>query len=367
MYIRDSRFRAIAYQTIVLAVVALAAIAIYRSTIAGLAARGIPLGFDFLDKPAGFVLEQSIIPFKATDTYGRALLVGLANTLLVSLASLVAATLFGFAIGAFLVSDHPILRGLARVYVETLRGVPLLLWLFFWYALLLYQLPPANQAWEIAPNVFASKDGVIFPSILWTYKLGGVALSVILGLVLGMLFTRRSKRRRWLPALSVLASLLIALAVFQPDLVFELPTKGRFRIAGGSRLTAEFLALFAGLSLSASAIIAEVVRAGILAVPTSQRDASMALGLNSWQTLVFVILPQASRLIAPPLASIYLSLVKSSSLALAIGYPDLVMVANTAMNQTGHAVECTAIYLATFLLISLLIALLMRNLERDLK
>jgi general L-amino acid transport system permease protein len=285
-------------------------------TASNMAERGIRSGFDFLTEPAGFAIGESLLPFDSADSTLRALAAGLANTLRVALPAIIASTLLGTMIGLGRLSPNLLLRGLCAAYVETLRNVPLLLQLLAWYFVVTDLLPLASEAVQLTPHVFLSKSGLSLP---W---FGGDA-----GL-------------------------------------FDLPLQGGMNIVGGAALTPEFLALLLGLSLYTAAYVAETVRAGILAVPRGQSDAALALGLTRVQLFRLVLLPQALRSIIPPLTNQHLSLTKNASLAVAIGYPDLVSVANTTLNQTGRAAECIALIMAVYLILSLLTALLSNWLER---
>ncbi|MDP3513037.1 MAG: ABC transporter permease subunit [Sulfuritalea sp.] len=285
-------------------------------TAANMAERGIRSGFDFLTDPAGFAIGESLLPFDSTDSALWALAAGLANTLRVALPAILASTLLGTLIGLGRLSPNLLLRSLCAAYVETLRNVPLLLQLLAWYFVVTDLLPLASDALQPAPHVFLSKSGLAIP---W---LGG------------------------------------------DSGVFDLPLRGEMNIAGGATLTPEFLALFLGLSLYTAAYVAETVRAGIQAVPRGQSDAALALGLTRVQLFRLVLLPQALRSIIPPLTNQHLSLTKNASLAVAIGYPDLVSVANTTLNQTGRAAECIALIMAVYLILSLLTAWLSAWMER---
>ena len=367
--IYDIRVRAIAYQAAASACVLAAAFAGFSIVSHHLAEQNIATGFDYLNRESGFLISQSIIDYKPTDSYGRAILAGFINTLAVScLGAIFLATMLGLAVGIAQLASNPLARLLARIYVETLRDVPLLLMLLFWYALLLGGLPASRDAWEFFPHVFLSNGGLAILSLNWSAAHSWVFLSILLGLAVGLLLRRaypgrdRHKSHVLLFWVVLLLPSIITMAVLQPDLVLSFPEKARFRIAGGMRLTTEFIALLVGLSLSASAAVAEIVRAEILSVGAGQRDASAALGLSRLQSMRLIIVPQALRLIVPPLTGVYSSLFKNSSLAVAIGYPDLVMVSNTIMNQTGQAIECITIYMSIYLAISLAIALFMRRL-----
>jgi general L-amino acid transport system permease protein len=285
-------------------------------TAANMAERGIRSGFDFLREPAGFAIGESLLPFDSTDSTLMALAAGLANTLRVALPAIVISTLVGTLVGLGRLSPNLLLRGLCAAYVETLRNVPLLLQLLAWYFVVTDLLPPASEALQLAPHAFLSKSGLSLP---WPGGDGGL---------------------------------------------FDLPLRGEMGIVGGAALTPEFLALLLGLSLYTAAYVAETVRAGILSVPRGQSDAALALGLTRAQLFRLVLLPQALRSIIPPLTNQHLSLTKNASLAVAIGYPDLVSVANTTLNQTGRAAECIALIMAVYLILSLLTAWLSAWIER---
>ena len=273
---------------------------------ANLEERRIASGFGFLGREAGFEIGQSFfLRYGAADSYLRALAVGLANTLTVSAIGIVLATGMGFAVGLFCLSKNILLKNLAAAYVEFLRNVPLLVQLFFWYALIAESLPGPREALNPLPGVFLSNRGIFFPTL------------------------------------------------------FSSPVLDGFNFSGGAAVTPEFAALLIGLATYTAAFIDEIVRAGILAVPRGQHEAADALGLNDFQKTFRIVLPQALRAIVPPLTSQYLNLTKNSSLAVAIGYPDLVSIANTTINQTGQAIEGVAIIMAVYLSISLAISAFM--------
>jgi general L-amino acid transport system permease protein len=363
------RFRAILYQVLAVGSIVLVGLYLFSNVSQKLAEQNIATGFGYLSREAGFVISQSLIDYKPTDTYGRAILVGIVNTVWVSVWSVALATIIGLFVGIARLSRNPLLAFLAFLYVEALRNVPLLLYLFLWYALIVTGLPAVREAWEILPHVFLSNSGLTVPSLIWTSAHTIVLLALILGGILGIFVRRRAIAERirtgqaqvtWpLVALALLLPPVLAALVVQPDLTLSIPEKGRFRLTGGSQLTPEFTALLVGLALSASAGIAEIVRSGILSVHKGQREAARALGLRDGLTMRLVVLPQALRVIIPPLTSSYLSLFKNSSLAIAIGYPDLVMVSNTTMNQTGQAIEGIAIFMLVYLGLSIMISLFM--------
>ena len=277
-----------------------------HNTAANLAERRIASGFGFLEREAGFEIgESAFLRYSAADTYLDALAVGLGNTLAVSLVGIVLATVLGMAIGLARLSPNWLARATAAAYVEFIRNTPLLVQLFFWYAVITEVLPHPRAALEPLPGIFLSNRGLLFPTLSSVPRLEG------------------------------------------------------FNFVGGMVLTPEFAALLAGLALYTASFIAEIVRAGVLAVGRGQWHAAYAVGLQRGQALRHVVIPQALRVIVPPLASQYLNLAKNSSLAVAIGYPDLVSIANTTMNQTGQAIEGVAIIMAVYLTISLSISAFM--------
>jgi general L-amino acid transport system permease protein len=363
------RFRAILYQVLAVGGIVLLGLYLFSNVSQKLAEQNIATGFGYLSREAGFVISQTMIDYKPTDTYGRAILAGIVNTIWVSAWSVVLASILGLVVGIARLSRNPLLAFLAFLYVEALRNIPLLLYLFLWYALIVTGLPAVREAWEVLPHVFVSNSGLTVPSLVWTSAYTTIFAALILGGVLAVAVRRRTTAARiktgkerttwpWI-ALALLIPPALAFFILQPEFTVSLPEKGRFRLTGGSQLTPEFTALLVGLALSASAGIAEIVRSGILSVRKGQWEASRALGLRDGLTMRLVVLPQALRVIIPPLTSSYLSLFKNSSLAIAIGYPDLVMVSNTTMNQTGQAIEGIAIFMLVYLGLSIAISLFM--------
>ena len=367
--LNDLRVRAVLYQVVAVALVVGIGLYLFGNVSRKLAEQNIATGFAYLDRPAGFVISQSFIAYDSSNSYARALLVGILNTVFVSIFAVLLSTILGLVVGIARLSRNPMLSLLAKLYVEALRNVPLLLYLFLWYALIVTVFPPVREAWQPIPEVFVSNGGLIVPSLRWSSAHSGVLLAALAGVVLAFVVAGRLRRRRVATGVErrswplVLAALLIppvlAALLLQPDLVVNWPEKGRFRITGGLQVTPEFTALLVGLGLSASAGIAEIVRAGILSVGRGQWEASRSVGLRDGQTMRLVVLPQALRVIVPPLTSSYLSTFKNSSLAIAIGYPDLVMVSNTTMNQTGQAIEGIAIFMLVYLGMSITISLFM--------
>ena len=353
---RSQAFRGLIYQIIAIGLVALGAWWLASNTLHNMQVRGIQSGFDFLKGPAGFDIGESLFPFESSQPYWQAFLVGLANTLL--------GTLLG--IGRF--SRNALVRGVCYAYVEFFRNVPVLLQLLMWYLLFTEVLPAAADAWTLGP-LFLSKGGLSFPIPIWEAgHLWGV-IGLLAGAALAFIYRRWSFKQFeatgklrsmfWVPlALFVVTGVLGWFAGGGPA-QFEFPVKCDFSIEKGGSLTPEFLSVLLGLTVYTAAFVAEVVRAGISSVARGQGEAASALGLNQGQTMQLVMLPQALRVIIPPMTNQFLNLTKNSSLAVAIGYPDVVSIANTALNQTGRAVECIAIVMLVYLTTSLTTSLLM--------
>ena len=307
------RHRALLYQALLAALVCLAAWYFVANTVENLLARRIASGFGFLHRESGFEIgESTLLIYNAGDTYLKALAVGLLNTCRVALLAILFSTIIGLLIGLARLSPNWLLTKIAAAYVETVRNVPLVVQLFFWYAVITESLPAPANALNPMPGVFLSNRGLAFP-------------------VIGSIF----------------------------PFALEYPALSAFNFTGGGLLSPEFAALFLGLALYTAAFIGEIVRAGILSVESGQIEAARSLGLAEAQVMRFITLPQALRVIVPPLTSQYLNCIKNSSLAVAIGYPDLVSIANTTINQTGQAVEGIAIIMLVYLSISLAISGLM--------
>ncbi|PSJ45732.1 amino acid ABC transporter permease [Zobellella endophytica] len=361
---RDPAKRALVFQLILLAVVGWCVWFIVDNTLNNLATRGITTGFGFLDDPSGFAIAQSLISYSETDTYGRTFVVGLLNTLLVSFMGIVFATILGFIIGVARLSPNWLIRKLASAYVEIFRNLPLLLQMFFWYFAVLRTLPGPRDSLNVNDTFFLNVRGLYLPEPVPGAGFHFIWLALALALTLSVWLLRLNRRRqeatgKRLPAWWISLALLVGL----PGLTFVLlgtplewnyPELRGFNFRGGMTIIPEFLALWLSLSIYTAAFIAEIVRSGIQAVSHGQTEAAHALGIKDSLTLRLVVIPQAMRVIIPPLTSQYLNLTKNSSLATAIGYPDLVSVfAGTTLNQTGQAIEVIAITMLVYLTISL--------------
>jgi general L-amino acid transport system permease protein len=364
------KIRAVFYQFVLLAMVVWLGYEFALNAKANLDALKIASGFGFLDNTAGFAVNQSLIPYNESDTYGRVFLVGLLNTLLVAGIGIVLATILGFFIGIARLSRNWLLARLAEAYVELIRNLPLLFQLLFWYLAVLGTLPGPRQSISLFGEIFLNNRGIIVPAPIAGKGAGAVvavfAVSVI-AIVALKLWARRLQMRTgrqvpllWISLALLVVPSLVALIATGFPIGFERPELRGFNFVGGIRLLPEFVALLVALTTYTAAFIAEVVRAGLLAVPRGQSEAASALGLRRGLTLRLIVVPQALRVIVPPLTNQYLNLTKNSSLAVAVGYPDLFAVfAGTTLHQTGQAIEIIAITMAVYLAISLITSGLM--------
>jgi general L-amino acid transport system permease protein len=365
----DPLFRSIVWQVVIVGIVVAIAWYLIGNTNHNLAARHIATGFAFLYRVAGIPISESLIPYNpAADTFGRALIIGILNTLEVAILGIVFATILGTLIGIGRLSGNFLLAKLTAFYVETLRDIPVLLQLFFWYTLL-QALPAPRQALRIGHLVFLTNRGARFEELVWHGADTWVLLLSILGIIGTIAWTRMARKRQeatgrrppiWPVALGLIIVLPAAIGfVMGAPLEFETPELHGFNFQGGGSISPEFFALLLGLTVYTAAYIAEIVRSGIQAVPLGQWEAAGALGLRRGTVMRQVVLPQALRVIVPPLTSQYLNLTKNSSLAIAIGFQDVVSIANTTMNQTGQAIEGIAYIMVVYLTISLSISLFM--------
>jgi general L-amino acid transport system permease protein len=361
--------RSIVYQVLLVGGVIAVGAYLVHNTLVNLDRQGIATGFGFLDREAAFEIGESLIRYTPADTYGRALLVGLLNTLCVAGIGIVLATILGTIMGIARLSTNWLISKLASFYVETVRNIPVLLQLIVWWDILRVSAPGPREAWQPVADVFISNRGVIYPVPIYDPVHLWMGAALVLGIVASVVVARWARARQMatgaqFPVLKTNAALVIGL----PLVVFVLggmpleldkPELRGFNFSGGHVVSPEFVALLVGLTVYTAAFIAEIVRAGIIAVSWGQSEAAMALGLRRGLTLRLVVLPQALRVIVPPMTSQYLNLTKNSSLAVAIGFPDLQSIANTTMNQTGQAIEGIALSMAVYLTISLLISLFM--------
>jgi general L-amino acid transport system permease protein len=369
---RDIRFLKILAQMIFLMVLALAAGYLYLNVSANLARQGLAVGYGFMKNPASFGIGESFIPYDPSNTYGRALLVGLVNTMVVSSLGIVLTSIVGVLAGVARLSSNWLISRFAAVYVGVIRNTPLLLQLMFWYFGVIIQLPSVRQAIKLPGPIYLTQRGVY---MIWaegtsTFPAWRIYLIIAFISIFIVWLALRSARRRASVPLSpwwnlaylfvpIMIMLLGALLQPEPPLKPYIPELTGLNFKGGLRLTPEFAALLFGLVVYTGAFIAEIVRAGIQAVAKGQVEAARSLGLTNSQTLRLVVFPQALRIMVPPVTSQYLNLAKNSSLAIAIGYPDLFSVSGTIFNQTGAAIEIIVIMMLCYLSMSLFTSLLM--------
>ena len=374
---RDVRFLKILAQLIFVIVLVLIAAYLYANVTTNLARQGLTMGYGFMRNPASFGIGESFIPYQPSDPYRRALLVGLVNTLVVSALGIVLTTIVGVLAGVARLSSNWLINKFAAAYVGIIRNTPLLLQLMFWYFGVIIQLPPVREAIQLPGPIFLTQRGVY---LTWgdataTFPAWRVYIIIAFISIFVIWFLLRTAQKRasvpispWWNLAYLLVPILIvvlgALVQPEPPLTPSFPELTGLNFAGGLRLTPEFAALLFGLVIYTGAFIAEIVRAGIQAVSRGQVEAARSLGLTTGQALRLVVFPQALRIMVPPITSQYLNLAKNSSLAIAIGYPDLFSVAGTVFNQTGAAIEIITIMMLSYLSISLFTSILMNIYNR---
>lgn len=366
---RDERKRAILWQVVVIIVLLLAIAFVAINMVTNLETLGIPLGLDFLDANAGFAVSFSLIPVNLESELGRLILAGMVNTLLASAIGIVLATILGFLVGVMRLSRNFLVSRIATVYVETLRNVPLLVQLLFWYVAITKMFPNVRQAINLSDLFFLSNRGLYTPRPIAGEDFNIILVALLVAIAGAVALRRWAKRRQMATGqqfpsllvglgLIVLVPVIVGLALGSP-ITWDIPKLAGFNFQGGLVLQPELAALVLGLSTYTATFIAEIVRGGIMAISHGQTEASLALGLKPRWTLRLVVVPQSLRIIVPPLTSQYLNIAKNSTLAGVIGYPDLYSIIGTTQNQTGRAVENVAILMIFFLSLSLLISLLM--------
>ena len=366
----DPQARAWIFQLVAVAAVVAFGWFLFHNTQTNLQHRGITSGFGFLDNTAGFGITQHLIDYQESDSYGRVFWVGLLNTLLVSVIGIILATLLGFILGVARLSSNWLIRQLATVYIEIFRNIPPLLQIFFWYFAVIGPLPGPRDSLSLGDLVFLNNRGVQMPAPSASEAYGPFMLALLVALALVVALSRWARARRLatgqrFPVFWVSLALIVAIPgactlLFGSPVNWSVPELQRFNIRGGWVVIPELVSIVMALSIYTAAFIGETVRSGIQAVSGGQTEAAASLGLRPGQVLRLVIIPQALRVIVPPLTSQYLNLTKNSSLAAAIGYPDMVsLFAGTVLNQTGQAIETMAITMSVYLAISLSISLLM--------
>lgn len=365
---RSQAFRGLIYQIVAIGLIAAVVWFLAHNTLNNMKIRGIQSGFDFLTGPAGFDIGESLYPFDSAQPYWQAFVVGLTNTLRVAILGIILTTVLGTLLGVGRFSRNALVRGVCYAYVEFFRNVPVLLQLLMWYLFFTEALPATQDAWMFGP-LFLSKGGLAFPIPIWASGHLWALIGLIAGVALAFIYrktafrqfeaTGKLKSMFWVPVAICIAGALVGWLAGGAPTALDVPIKGEFAIENGGSLTPEFLSVLLGLTVYTAAFVAEVVRSGIQSVARGQGEAAAALGLNPGQSMRLVQLPQALRVIIPPMTNQFLNLTKNSSLAVAIGYPDVVSIANTALNQTGRAVECIAIVMLVYLTTSLSTSLLM--------
>ncbi|WP_394244382.1 amino acid ABC transporter permease [Vibrio astriarenae] len=368
-------FRSVTFQILAIVGLLFFFYTIVNNALTNLEARGIATGFGFLEQEAGFGIGLTLVEYDETFSYGRTFLVGLLNTALVSVLGIIVATVLGFAIGIARLSSNWLVSRLAAVYIEIFRNIPLLLQIFFWYFAVLQVLPSPRQSLSLGEAIFLNVRGLYFPGPMFNEGSGLVIGALIIGVAATVAISIWAKNKQKLTGQQTpLGRIALGLCVVLPLVVFfiagkpislDYPALKGFNFRGGVSIIPELAALLLALSIYTASFIAEIVRSGINAVNHGQTEAAMSLGLPRSRTLKLIVIPQALRIIIPPLTSQYLNLTKNSSLAMAIGYPDLVSVfAGTTLNQTGQAIEIIAMTMAVYLSLSLITSALMNLYNR---
>lgn len=376
--LRNQKVRGILFQ--LLTVIGLVAFLWYigANTVANIEQRGIKTGFEFLEGTAGFGIDESPIAYSESDTHGRVFLVGLSNTLIIGFVGIVLSTILGLIIGVLRLSNNWLVRKLAAAYIDIFRNIPILLQILFWYNVVLKSLPSPRQSLEFIGGIFINNRGLYIPQPELNITTISVILSFLLVFVIIFFLNRWAKKRQEetgqdFPVLLVALGLFVILPILAyvfsgANFNFEYPALKGFNFSGGKAISPEFLALTFALTIYTATFIAEAVRSGIEAVSKGQKEAAASLALSNYQALKLVILPQAIRIAIPPTINQYLNLVKNSSLATAIGYPEIVTVfAGTSLNQVGQAIEIIAITMLVYLTISLVVSAILNWFNHKMK
>jgi general L-amino acid transport system permease protein len=365
----DPRIRGIIVQVLVVLLLIAGVWWIVDNTMENLRRSNISTGFGFLRGRSGFDISDRLIEYSSDSSYGRALIVGILNTITVAIAGIIAATIIGFLVGIGRLSENWLIRKISTVYVEVFRNIPPLLVILFWYQGVLALLPAVRESYELPFGSYLNVRGFYLPYFVWGAGSWLILLGFVVGIALSIFVYSRAKARQaatgqqfpvFLTSLGLIVGLpLLAFFAAGMPLTLDFPQKGAFNLTGGFNVKPEFLSLFLALSFYTASFIAEIVRAGIRGVPYGQTEAASALGLRSGLRMRLVVIPQAMRIVIPPLTSQYLNLTKNSSLAVAIGYPDLYAIGGTILNQTGQAIEVVVIFMVVYLSISLVTSLFM--------
>lgn len=366
----DPKYRSLFFQVLLIIGVGYFIYSIVNNALTNMAANGVSTGFGFMSERAGFDILQSLIFYDSDSTYGRTFVVGILNTLLVTALGIFLATLLGFGIGIARLSNNWLLAKLATVYIEIFRNIPLLIQIFFWYIVVLRAMPSTRESLSLFDSFFLNVRGLYLPAPVTESGFIYTSLALLIALIAVFILKRWAQKRQqatgqqfpvlWVSLILLLLAPLLVFFITGSPLVWDIPTLTGFNFEGGIAIIPELFALLIALTIYTAAFIAEIVRSGIKAVDHGQTEAALSVGLTPSQNLRFVVIPQAMRVIIPPMTSQYLNLFKNSSLATAIGYPDLVSVfMGTTLNQTGQAVEIISMTMAVYLVISLLISFFM--------
>ena len=366
----DPKYRALFFQILLIAALGYFFYTIVQNTLDNMNARGVSTGFGFMSEPAGFDILQTLIPFDSTYSFGRSFLAGVLNTLLVTILGIIFATLLGFIVGIARLSNNWLVSKIATVYIETFRNIPLLIQIIFWYTLIVGSLPAVRDSLSLFDSFFLNQRGINIPSPIYESGIIYTLIAFIVGIIASFILRKWAHKRQettgqQFPVFLSILGLIILFPVIVyfitgSPITWDVPKLGRFNLQGGATVIPELVGLLLALVIYTAAFIAEIVRSGIKAVSHGQSEAALSVGLTPGQNLRLVVIPQALRVIIPPLTSQYLNLFKNSSLAAAIGYPDLVAVfMGTTLNQTGQAVEIVAVTMGVYLLVSLLISMFM--------
>ena len=377
-FLRDEKVRGILYQLITIVAFVMLALYIAHNTAQNIESRGIKSGFDFLNNSSGFDITESPIPYSTKSTHWEVFKVGLYNTLIISFAGIILTSILGLIIGVARLSTNWVISKLAATYIETFRNIPVLLQILFWYNVVLAAMPSVRQSYSFFDSVFINQRGIFIPKPIFLDGSMYIGIAVIAAVVIGWFLHKWAKKRlentgKGFPvfltslALFIILPLIAYFAMGKP-VDFDYPALKGFNFVGGKTYTPEFLALLFALTIYTATFIAEAIRSGIEAVNKGQKEAAQALGLSKMQSLKLVVLPQAIRIAIPPIISQYLNLIKNSSLAAAIGYPELVTVfAGTSLNVTGQALEIIAITMGTYLIISIIVSLVLNWFNNKMK
>jgi general L-amino acid transport system permease protein len=368
-YFYDPRYRGIFFQALTLLVLIVFGWWIFQNTTANLARSGTASGFGFLNGRAGFDIGQSLIEYNNNSTYGRAIVVGFLNTILIAVLGIVTATIIGFIIGIGRLSHNWLIAKMCTVYVEIFRNIPVLLVIFFIYKAVLDTLPQVRDSIALPFHFYLNNRGLVMPKPVWGEMAWVLPVALVVAIIATIALAYWARKRQattgkqfhtvWAGIGLIIGIPLLAFLAAGAPLTFDVPEASRFNMRGGARVLPEFVALYLALSLYTASFIAEVIRAGIRAVPKGQSEASAALGIQPTTTTRLVVLPQALRIIIPPLTSQYLNLTKNSSLGVAVGFPELFSTTSTTLNQTGQAVEAISIMLTVYLSISIATSMFM--------